>query len=223
MCTAAVASQRAKPTLNSVLGRARAKRGAPATLIGAIGGDYAAREPLERRLRLMKRSVLWVSSLLTLAAACGGRSTEVDDESPEEPSTGAGSAQGMGGSGGGQATAGSGGSQATGGSGGSQATGGSGGSQATGGSGGSQGPAGAAGTAGTTATGTKPTGEDQPCVSDADCTGFEATFCESLVTSTCLVRGCSVASDSCFAGKECCDLSAFGLPTLCIAAGVCQQ
>jgi len=161
----------------------------------------------------MKRSVLWVSSLLTLAAACGGRSTDVlDDESPDEPTTGA--AGGMGGSGGAPGTAGSGGGQAT---------AGSGGAPGTAGSVGAQGPAGAGGTAGTTSNGRKPTGEDQPCRSEADCAGFEATFCDAFVTNTCMVRGCRVVPDSCFVGKECCDLSEFGLPTLCVAAGVCSD
>ena len=151
--------------------------------------------------------------MLTLAAACGGRSTEVlDDESPDEPINGAGGAQGMGGSVGAQGTAAAGGGQAT---------AGSGGAPGTAGSVGAQGPAGAAGAAGTTANGTKATGEDRPCASDADCAGFEATFCDIFVTGTCLVRGCSVAPNSCSVGRECCDLSAFGLPTLCIGVGTC--
>jgi len=151
----------------------------------------------------MKRSVLWASSLLTLAAACGGRSTDVlDDEPPDEPTSGVGGGQGMGGSGGGQGM------------------GGSGGGQATAGSGGAQGLAGAGGTGGASS-GTKPFGEDQPCLSDLDCAGYEASFCDFIVSNTCLVRGCSLAPDSCFAGKQCCDLSAFGLPTLCTPTGAC--
>lgn len=67
----------------------------------------------------------------------------------------------------------------------------------------------------------KPTGEDAPCTTDTDCAGFEASFCDIFVTGTCLVRNCSVTPNSCFTGKECCELSAFGLPTLCIAAGAC--
>ena len=154
----------------------------------------------------MKRSVLWVWSLFTLAAACGGRSTDaLEDESPDEPVHGAGGTQGMGGSSGAPGTAGAGGSQATAGSGGAQST------------------AGAGGTGGATSNGTKPLGEDQPCGSAADCAGFEATFCDIFVTGTCLVSGCSVAPDSCSAGKECCDLTAFGLPSLCIVAGACQN
>jgi hypothetical protein len=70
----------------------------------------------------------------------------------------------------------------------------------------------------------KPTGEDQQCSTPADCAGFEADFCDNVVTGTCLVQGCTLAPDNCFTGKECCDLSSFGLPiTLCVAAGACQS
>jgi len=164
----------------------------------------------------MKRSVLWVSSLLTLAAACGGRSTDaLEDEAPDEPIQGAGGTSGGGGSGGAPGTAGWGGGGAT---------AGSGGAPGTAGSAGAEGPAGAAGTANTTTpTGTGRTGEDLPCLSDVDCAGYQANFCDVFVTNTCMVRGCRVAPDSCSAGKQCCDLSAFGLPTLCLAAGVCQN
>lgn len=68
---------------------------------------------------------------------------------------------------------------------------------------------------------TKPTGEDESCMTHDDCAGFEASFCDSFVTFTCLVPNCTLAPDNCFAGKECCDLSSFGLPTLCIADGAC--
>jgi hypothetical protein len=177
--------------------------------------------------------VLWVSSLLVLATACGGRSTGVleDDESSDDELGGAAgtggstSASGSGGSGGGQGIGGStsaqgfgGSATATGGWGGSQGIAGSGGSQGIAGSGGSQGIAGADGTAGTTAS-----GEGQPCTSQNDCAGFDATFCDVFVTGSCLVRDCTVTPDSCSAGKECCDLTNFGLPTLCIAEGACAD
>ena len=80
-----------------------------------------------------------------------------------------------------------------------------------------------AGTGSGGSAGTRPTGEDMPCSSSADCAGFEATFCDTFVTGTCLVSGCTVVPDSCSAGKECCDLSSFGLPPLCIAAGACAN
>jgi hypothetical protein len=56
------------------------------------------------------------------------------------------------------------------------------------------------------------------------CEGKEASFCDSFVSGTCLVPNCTLAPDNCFVGKECCDLSSFGLPiTLCVAAGACQS
>jgi hypothetical protein len=71
----------------------------------------------------------------------------------------------------------------------------------------------------------KPTGQDDPCVppngTAAACEGKEASFCDNVVSGTCLVPGCTLAPDNCFAGKECCDLTTFGLGTLCIAAGAC--
>lgn len=73
------------------------------------------------------------------------------------------------------------------------------------------------------ATPAKPHGEDMPCSRDADCVGFEATFCDVYVTRSCLVPNCSLTPDSCSVGKECCDLASFGLPTLCIAAGACSN
>ena len=88
---------------------------------------------------------------------------------------------------------------------------------------GAPGTGGRGGAPGTTPGVTNPTGEGQPCVSDADCAGFDASFCELFVSHTCLVRGCSVAPDSCSSGRECCDLTAFGLPTLCLGAGLCAN
>jgi hypothetical protein len=166
----------------------------------------------------MKRSALAVWSLLAVVAACGGRSTGLLEEDDAPDGDGA-SAQGNGGTGGTGGTGGSGGGPSIAGSGGSQNIAGSGGGLAIPGSGGG------GGTAGSTSgapDGAKPTGEDQPCQSDADCARFDASFCDVFVTGTCLVRGCTVAPDNCYQGKECCDLSDFGLPTLCIAEGVCN-
>ncbi len=71
-----------------------------------------------------------------------------------------------------------------------------------------------------------PSGLNKPCSSDADCAGGEASYCDVFVTMSCLVPGCTVDPDNCFAGTECCDLSAFGIPglsTLCIEEGECMQ
>lgn len=66
-----------------------------------------------------------------------------------------------------------------------------------------------------------PEGMGSACASPADCAGTEATFCDVVVTRTCLVEGCAVDGDDCFPGYVCCDLSAFGLPTTICAQGSC--
>lgn len=67
-----------------------------------------------------------------------------------------------------------------------------------------------------------PVGAGLACASAAECAGTEATFCDTVITRTCLVQGCSLSPDDCFAGTECCDLTAFAVPQpLCVAAGTC--
>jgi hypothetical protein len=67
-----------------------------------------------------------------------------------------------------------------------------------------------------------PLGAGNPCESPADCAGTEATWCDTFMTHTCLVQGCSVSAQDCFVGEECCDLSRFGLPApLCLPQGAC--
>jgi hypothetical protein len=69
-----------------------------------------------------------------------------------------------------------------------------------------------------------PTGLGNPCTSDADCAGNDATYCDLFVTKGCLVQGCSLSPDNCPEGYECCDLSAYMIPKpLCvsIALGGC--
>lgn len=68
-----------------------------------------------------------------------------------------------------------------------------------------------------------PTGVGKPCTAPGDCTGLDASYCESLVSHTCLVPNCTVSPDNCFTGSECCDFTSIGLPPLCIGAGLCQQ
>jgi len=66
-----------------------------------------------------------------------------------------------------------------------------------------------------------PLGLSMSCSSQADCAGTEATFCDTFMSHTCLVQGCSLAPDDCFAGWQCCD---FGLPQpLCVPQGACSQ
>jgi hypothetical protein len=69
-----------------------------------------------------------------------------------------------------------------------------------------------------------PVGLNTPCTSPDDCAGTEATFCDAVMTHSCQVQGCSLESDNCFSGFECCDLSMFGVPEpLCVSAGGCLK
>lgn len=68
-----------------------------------------------------------------------------------------------------------------------------------------------------------PLGLGDSCAEPADCEGTEATFCDTFMTMTCQVQGCSLDPNDCFAGYECCDLSMFGLPEpLCVPTGACM-
>ena len=67
-----------------------------------------------------------------------------------------------------------------------------------------------------------PSGLLQSCAAPEDCAGNDADFCDTFVQQACLVQGCTVSPNDCFAGFECCDLTAFGLPTLCIPEGECM-
>jgi hypothetical protein len=66
-----------------------------------------------------------------------------------------------------------------------------------------------------------PRGLGASCSSPEDCTGTEATFCDTFMTMSCQVEGCSLSPDDCFEGYQCCDLSMFGSPTLCVPTGAC--
>jgi hypothetical protein len=67
-----------------------------------------------------------------------------------------------------------------------------------------------------------PLGLMQPCDTSAECTGAEATFCETFMLNACVVLGCSVAEENCFEGYQCCDFTAFGVPApICLPAGAC--
>jgi hypothetical protein len=65
-----------------------------------------------------------------------------------------------------------------------------------------------------------PTGVGFPCATASDCVG-EANYCDTMVSSSCLVRDCTLAPDNCFAGYKCCDLRNLGLPTLCVEPSLC--
>jgi hypothetical protein len=71
-----------------------------------------------------------------------------------------------------------------------------------------------------------PTGDGDPCTTDAQCAGKEATFCEIYMSHVCYVEGCSLTANDCFPGKECCDLGpkSGGLvkKQICVKAGTCN-
>jgi hypothetical protein len=66
-----------------------------------------------------------------------------------------------------------------------------------------------------------PTGVGQSCSSDADCAGTEATFCDLVVSRTCLVQNCTVEPSDCFEGYICCDLTPFVPAPICIPGNSC--
>ena len=67
-----------------------------------------------------------------------------------------------------------------------------------------------------------PKGMASPCEVDDDCQGYEATFCETLISHSCLVQGCSLSQNDCFQGWECCDVTSYGMPIpICIPEGNC--
>ena len=67
-----------------------------------------------------------------------------------------------------------------------------------------------------------PKGMTSPCETDDDCQGYEATFCETLISHSCLVQGCSLSQNDCFEGWECCDVTSYGMPIpICIPEGNC--
>ncbi len=60
-------------------------------------------------------------------------------------------------------------------------------------------------------------------MSDADCAGNDADYCENLQSNVCLVQGCSTSDLlSCSEGWSCCDLHSLGLAkNLCVPEGMC--
>ncbi len=67
-----------------------------------------------------------------------------------------------------------------------------------------------------------PTGMGQSCSSAADCAGTDATYCDTFMTHTCIVEGCTLSPNDCFIGFDCCNLSQFGVPEpICVPTGAC--
>jgi branched-chain amino acid transport system substrate-binding protein len=72
-----------------------------------------------------------------------------------------------------------------------------------------------------------PSGQGEPCSSDADCEGYEADYCDTLVSYTCMKQGCSEELNDCSDDRICCDYAWLGLPSLCIdkaeSNGLCAK
>jgi hypothetical protein len=67
-----------------------------------------------------------------------------------------------------------------------------------------------------------PVGLGRACQSPADCAEGEASFCDLVVSNTCLEQGCSLEAQDCFGGQQCCDLSMFNVPVpVCLPPGAC--
>jgi len=64
----------------------------------------------------------------------------------------------------------------------------------------------------------QPTGVDEPCESSADCAMFDATFCDTFMTHTCLIEKCATGENSCPDSWVCCDYS-----TLLAGLSICAQ
>ena len=60
-------------------------------------------------------------------------------------------------------------------------------------------------------------GVGDACATQADCAGLDAQACDTVQSHACVVAGCSVDADNCPRGNSCCDLSAFGAGTVCMA------
>lgn len=53
-----------------------------------------------------------------------------------------------------------------------------------------------------------PSGLGASCQSDADCSSYDAKYCDTLVSHTCLIGGCATRATTCPSEWLCCDYSA---------------
>jgi len=68
------------------------------------------------------------------------------------------------------------------------------------------------------------TGLGATCQTSADCAQFDATYCETFQSHTCLIQNCVPDPSVCPMGWSCCETTTrFGLPTLCLPAGQCPN
>lgn len=65
-----------------------------------------------------------------------------------------------------------------------------------------------------------PSGLGETCASQADCAGFEATYCETFQAKTCQLVGCAEGNTTCPGDWVCCDLrGALGV-SMCVTPDV---
>lgn len=64
-----------------------------------------------------------------------------------------------------------------------------------------------------------PLGYGDSCHSDDDCSGGEATYCETIQSNLCLVPCSAGHTDVCFEGEVCCDFVLFN--PICVPADAC--
>lgn len=62
------------------------------------------------------------------------------------------------------------------------------------------------------------TGVGRSCTSQADCAGLDAALCDTQLSHSCIVGGCTVEGDECPRSQECCDYTSFGFGFICQAA-----
>jgi hypothetical protein len=63
-----------------------------------------------------------------------------------------------------------------------------------------------------------PSGQGLPCTTSADCANYEASYCEAVMSKTCLVSNCAIGEAVCFGAYTCCNISAIAesVPSLCV-------
>ena len=67
----------------------------------------------------------------------------------------------------------------------------------------------------------RPSGMGEPCTSSKECEGFEASYCETFRSNTCLVDECAGPEVECRGGTVCCDFGPLGVPlSLCLNSSV---
>ncbi|MCE9573824.1 MAG: hypothetical protein K8W52_11780 [Deltaproteobacteria bacterium] len=63
-------------------------------------------------------------------------------------------------------------------------------------------------------------GVGKSCTQQSDCAGLDASSCDTVLSHTCIVAGCTVTGNECPRNQICCDYTSYGFGLLCQAA--CQ-